>query len=434
MKAWLLLLAALVVGCGNRGVRGDEGGDGQCDEDCPYADVSPSLGSPLSLPVRGRFVEEDLPIDLTDSDPYAELAQDELDDARVTLTLDAAGSVFALGEIVADEEGYVDTWLVLPEGVPPGQHVLRFEIDGQAAGEARAVLLPVDHPDVVVRSDVDMTYLETDFQSAAGIFDLLESDARERVALPGMPAVYRALRAGADGAAARPVVFLSGSPRFFKRTIEGRMLLDGVVHAGLVLKPFKDIIGAGLADLGESDIVGELEEQVGYKLTNLLALRLDIPPQVPEVLMGDDTEADVVVYVLYHRFTSGQLTVEELGAALDEMAVSDGWQEEIDALAPAVAAHLDGAAAPVRAIYINATDEASADYPVADWLEGGLVRHHRTAWPLVLDLFEQGWVSADGVVAVRSALEERGVDAAARAAAVAEAGFVEAGTVDRFAE
>ena len=435
---WWLWSVVIAVGCGSGGgVRGEGDEDARCEEDCPYADVAPSLGHPEALPLRGRIVEEDLPVDITDADPYREFAQDELRRARVELVLRVGGEGgerVSLDAVTADEEGYLDVSVPLPAGVGPGEHTLVMTVEGQVAGESRVVLLAADHADVVVRSDVDQTWLETDFQSAAGLIGLLESDARERRALPGMSAVYQGLRAGASGRAARPVVFLSGSPRFFKRTIEGRMLLDGVVHAGLWLKPFKDIVVENLLEFDLAGIQSELEEQVGYKLAAMLALRLDLPPGVPEVLMGDDSEADVVVYVLYHRFTSGLLDVDGLLAVLGGMGVAEGWQTEIRRLAPLVAAHLEGQAAPVRAIYINATGAPGADHPVADWQEGALVRYHRGAWPLVLDLYEEGWVAAEGVSAVRSALEERGVDGAARAAAVGEAGFVDAGTAAMFGE
>ncbi|MCB9553415.1 MAG: hypothetical protein H6705_16345 [Myxococcales bacterium] len=433
MKRWLGFAAGALVGCGGGGVKGGDA-DGRCEEDCPYADVAPSLGSVEALPVRGRIVEEDLPVDITDADPFKELAQDEIDHAAVALALRAGGETFTLEGVEADEEGYLDVSVPLPAGVPPGEHTLVLSVGGVVAGEVRAQLLAATHEDVVVRSDVDMTWLETDFMSASGLLELLEADARERRALPGMSAVYQALRAGASGAAARPVVFLSGSPRFFKRTIEGKMQLDGVVHAGLILKPFKDIVAANLLDFDVEQLQDELEEQIGYKLAALLHLRLDVPPGVPEILMGDDTEADVVVYVLYHRFTSGLLDAAQLGAELERLAVSAGWRDEIARLAPLVSAHLQGRDAPVRAIYINETAAPGARYPVADWQQGDLVRYHAGAWPLVLDLFEEGRVSAEGVRAVRSALEARGVDGAARAAAAGEAAFVEGATAAMFAE
>lgn len=432
----LVLLAAALAGCGDEARAGDLDLDGTCDEDCPYADGAPALGTPIALPLRARIVEEDPPVDITDSDPYGELAQDEIERAEVSPRLRLAdGRTLALPAVRADDEGYIDARLALPAGVPPGDHTLVLGVGRTLAGALPARVLAPDHRGLAVRSDVDMTYLLTDFQSAAGLVDLMESDSRERAALPAMPAVYRALRAGADGAANRPLCFLSGSPRFFKRTLEGRMQLDGVRHDGLVLKPFKDILTVNLLNFDVDQIKPDLEEQIGYKLSALLRLRLDLPPTTPEILMGDDTEADHAIYALYHRFTARELTAEALDAELGRLSVGDHWRALVRQHAPQVTAHLAGQPAPVRLIYINRTPTPGDDHPVAAWTIAGLTRHHRGAWPLILDLFEEGHVPATAVADVRTALDAAGVDAAAREQAASEAvtdGFVQQATVDRF--
>lgn len=433
----VMLLAAppLLTGCGDE-ARADDDLDRACDEDCPYADSSPALGTTAALPLRTRIVEEDPPVDITDADPYTQLLQDEIDGATLRLTLrTATGQRFELPSAKADEEGYVDTRVPLPAGIAPGQHVLEVRVDRVLAGEIPARVLAADHAGLAVRSDVDLTYLLTDFQSGAGLVALLEADARERSALPGMPAVYKALRAGADGRADRPLSFLSGSPRFFKRTLEGRMLLDGLRHDGIILKPFKDIVASNLLDFDPEQIKPDLEEQIGYKLSALLALRLDLPPATPEILMGDDSEADHAIYALYHRFTSGELTPDGLDAEMQRLAVAARWRDQIQALAPRVRTHIAGHAAPVKLIYVNRTDKPGEHHAVADWTVPGLTRHHRGAWPLILDLVEEGHVSAAAVADVRAALDAAGITAAARRSAAAEAvaaGFVEQATVDRY--
>ena len=42
------------------------------------------------------------------------------------------------------------------------------------------------------------------------------------------------------------------------------------------------------------------------KVHALLRGRMEMPPGMSEILLGDDTEADPAVYALYHRFTSRQ--------------------------------------------------------------------------------------------------------------------------------
>ena len=43
---------------------------------------------------------------------------------------------------------------------------------------------------------------------------------------------------------------------------------------------------------------------------------------------------------------------------------------------------------------INRTGKPNPRFPVADWTAPGLTRAHAGAWPLALDLFEEGHLSA----------------------------------------
>ena len=75
---------------------------------------------------------------------------------------------------------------------------------------------------------------------------------------------------------------------------------------------------------------------------------------------------------------------------------------------------------PVHAIYIRETAHSESPFPVADFTVAdftvadfpvpGLTRHHRGNWPLALDLFEEGLISADAVRAIRDRLVELGQD------------------------
>ncbi len=174
------------VGCGGSGGGGLFGGEGEM----PYADVSNALGTTEAMPLRGRVVWVDEAVDITQATPWRELSQDELTGSAVSLTLIASdGSRVELGTVSTDDEGYLDTSLPLT-GVSPGVFTLEINHGAQLAGTARVRLLAADHSDVVVRSDVDMTYLQTDFMSNSGLLGLMRQDARERDALPGMETLY----------------------------------------------------------------------------------------------------------------------------------------------------------------------------------------------------------------------------------------------------
>ena len=72
------------------------------------------------------------------------------------------------------------------------------------------------------------------------------------------------------------------------------------------------------------------------------------------------------------------------------------WKEEIAKLAPQVVTML-GDHDPVAVIYINKTGSVSERHLIERWEIPGVTRVHQGAWPLMLDLLEEGWVSEQAV-------------------------------------
>ncbi len=354
----------------------------------PVADLHTALGTTRRVIVRGRVLRRLEPSDL----PRVQASQRELDHAEVELSLVGEDGAAALTRSFrASEEGMLEAALDFPE-VSPGLWTVVAKRGDQEIGRAPVRLLAAGHADPVVRSDIDLTYLVTDFHSAGGMAKLLTLSAAERVPLAGMPEVYRALQ-GSSPRDYRPITFLSGSPTFFKQCLEGRMALDRIRPSLLVLKPMKELASGGEVPLGE--LKAALEEQIGYKLTWLLKLRAEIPPETPEILMGDDSEADFVVYNLYARLTRGELELSALMTELERLSVAQVWRDDIARVAPAALAALGGRA-PVQAIYIHETGHPSA-IPLEPWVLPDLTRLHPSAWSLALDLQEEGWISGDAL-------------------------------------
>jgi hypothetical protein len=359
------------------------------DDKQPYADMSDTLGTTTSIPIRGRLVKEKQPIDLAMAIPRSGITQQEIKNAAVEfVVLDSSGGDLITLKTKTDKEGYIDAVLTAgPDQLAPGRYIVEARFEDLTIGRLRAHVLAEDDQGLVIRSDVDMTYLYTDFEGTRAKMRLLKRNAGERDALPGMAAVYRALRTGAGGDVDRPLIFISGSPRFFKRTIEAKLDLDDIIHDGVILKPFKAI--AWKAKYKPWKIKAKLEEQVGYKLHALLQGRLEMPSGMSEVLMGDDTEADYAIYSLYHHFTSHQMSAEVLRARLVEMKVTPFWLDRIDPLLTRVLARLD-TEPPVKAIYINRTDNTNPDDSVDNWAIPGIMLYHSGAQPLLVDLVDKG--------------------------------------------
>ena len=368
-------------------------------DDRPFADMFNATAGVDMVPVRGRLVEEDQDdVDATDIKPTHLLSEDEMkrQDVEVTIVID--GTARFLGFLRTDDEGYLDAELDASNlELTPGRYVVEVRVEGKIAGTFNAMLLAADREVPVVRSDVDLTYLNTDFHSAGAILGLMREDAADKEALPAMPLVYRALR----GDESIPVTFLSGSPLFFKRTLEQKMTLDQVEQDGLVLKPMKNIASTNVLGLDLNDIVPELKEQIGYKLLWLLKLRQQLPPTTPEILMGDDSEADFVIYNIYHHLLSGKLAPADLPATLANLEVAQEWVEQIMAQTKM----MDLAALPTPlAIYINQTGAPGDTFDIADWMVEDVMLHHQGALPLMQDLQVRGWVSSEDVQAIENAL------------------------------
>lgn len=169
-------------------------------------------------------------------------------------------------------------------------------------------------PPLVTRWDLDKTYLRTEFHTVG---DLLRSALERPDQKRAVPGAARLLRELAHQGAR--IHILSGSPRQMRHAVSERLSLDGVLYDELTLKP-------NLQNLLHLRFRA-LKDQLGYKLPALLGARmkerhgLGIPP-CPEILVGDDSEADAFVYSLYADICSGRVDTEQLEAVLRAGQVS----------------------------------------------------------------------------------------------------------------
>ena len=89
--------------------------------------------------------------------------------------------------------------------------------------------------------------------------------------------------------------------------------------------------------------------QVGYKLPQLLKLRVGLGSGVKETLFGDDTEVDALVYRLYAEAVAGRVGEAELARVLEAGgAYADAIEEAMQAL------RRIGRAEAVQDIFIHA--------------------------------------------------------------------------------
>src|SRR5262249_39171149 len=165
------------------------------------------------------------------------------------------------------------------------------------------------------------TYLRTDFDSLRGLVRAALEKPHEKRAVPGAPALIRALREAGGGA--HRIAIISGSPEQMRAVLEAKLQLDGVVFDEFVLKPnLKNLLRARFR---------AVRAQVPYKLPALLRSRAAVSAP-GETLFGDDAESDALIYCLYADILADRVS---RGQLLDVLRAAEAYDDEIErVLAP----------------------------------------------------------------------------------------------------
>jgi hypothetical protein len=258
--------------------------------------------------------------------------------------------------VIADEDGFFSHQIKTP--LKPGKYIFEVTLEGldsyrqyskdlaflnatkhsklrrnSILGKGRLRILSEEFSEYIVTSDIDQTYLATDLHSKGGKLAALFETAEQKRALPGMPELYRRLRKDLNDA---PLVFISASPHFFRRTLFATVrkhkiefesihlkYLEGTIKGvidkilGTTLNPI-DLISGGFRSalqrtkkfLGAS--YQSLFDQMAYKLSILLQARIYLPTHSKEILLGDNTESDYLIFTLYQLILLQDWTGSEL--------------------------------------------------------------------------------------------------------------------------
>ena len=194
---------------------------------------------------------------------------------------------------------------------------------------------------IVFRWDLDKTYLKTNFEHVRDLVRIPFEVAADKVAAPGVIELIRGLRRFSEaGEREVRVFFLTASPPQIGRAIREKLTLDGIEYDGIT---FKD----QLHDLVRGKF-RNLREHVGFKLSELLRSRRELPPESQEILFGDDWESDPLVYSLYADILAGRADRAMVHDALEVIRVDPVLIADVKRLMS------DHEPAPVvRRIYIN---------------------------------------------------------------------------------
>ena len=259
-----------------------------------------------------------------------------------------------------------------------------------------ARVFPADFRGEVFVCDIDRTYLMTRFSSLKGIAQIPIEFAIDKQAIEGMVVLLKEVRRG-PGTRSRqtPLYFLSASPRQLRPVIERKMLLDGLEFDGTTFKDWGKVL--------LSLTPGRLREQVGFKVTALVAGRQDLPAAAEEVLIGDDLESDALSFALYADYLAGRLDEAEVLFILRSQGVSASDVDGIRRLR-----RLLPTSAGVKRAYVRLERAAHSPETFLAFAPGVIAC--RGALQMALAFHEQGSISRAGVLRVARDLAARGVE------------------------
>ena len=181
-----------------------------------------------------------------------------------------------------------------------------------------------------------------------------------------------------------PIYFITASPPQLERKIHDKLAFDGIYPFGLFCKD-------NLRNLAPGRL-WRLTQQVGYKLQALLQLRLHLGPEIRQILWGDDSEADAVIYSLYSDLCARRLEERDARQVLRHYKVTGEQVETILQLLEEVPKQ-----DPVERIYINLAADTDPDYYLKF---GRRMLPTSNTFQLALDLFQENRLSPNQVTFV----------------------------------
>jgi hypothetical protein len=235
--------------------------------------------------------------------------------------------------------------------------------------------------------DLDKTYLDTRIDSLGGLFSAAVERALAKKNVPGTHALLKSLSESWQktyNESRFPIFFITASPPQMEERILEKFSLDGLRPLGCF---YKD----NLQNLRPKRW-WRLTKQVGFKLQALLQLRTKLRDDVKQVLWGDDSESDAVIYNLYSDVCSRRLGGQDLRNVLKSFSVTGEQVDRILMLQSEIPEN-----DPVDRIYINLAIDTDPDYYLKF---GRRTLPTSNTFHVALDLFQEGRIKLDDVYSI----------------------------------
>ncbi|MBT4760827.1 MAG: hypothetical protein HOO06_03935 [Bdellovibrionaceae bacterium] len=238
--------------------------------------------------------------------------------------------------------------------------------------------------------DLDKTYLDTKFESVKGLIRAAMEPGRQKRNIPGTGELVRSLKDfnKTNNKYNFAFYFITASPPQIEKKIIEKLNFDDIYPQGIFCKD-------NMQNLKPKRL-WRLTKQVGFKLQSLMQLRKRLPDDVKQVLWGDDSESDAIIYSLYSDICTQRLQKDEITKILKSFHVTGKQVDTILELALDIPKH-----DPVEKIYINLEIDTDAEYYIKF---GRRILPTFNSFQTVLDLYQDGRLYSEHVIGVARAL------------------------------
>ncbi len=233
--------------------------------------------------------------------------------------------------------------------------------------------------------DLDKTYLDTKFENIKGLFRTVFEKAFEKKNIPGTSELVSSIKKfNSKTSEAFPLFFITASPPQLEKKIREKLIIDKIEPAGLFCKD-------NIQNLHPQKL-WRLKKQIGYKLHALMQLRTKLSDNVQQVLWGDDSEADAIIYSLYSDICMRRRSRLEFTKLLSGLHVQDSQIKLILNIQSQVPEQ-----DPVGRYYINLEEDTDAEYYIKF---GRRCMPTYNSFQSALDLLQLGRLEMDHVINV----------------------------------
>jgi hypothetical protein len=183
------------------------------------------------------------------------------------------------------------------------------------------------HPLQVI-CDIDKTYLETKFESIAMMAKIALESSEDKITVQGAQVLLSWLRWGErddlKGFSLDQIVplhFVSSSPPQLRRTLEEKLMFDGLLWSSDTFKDQAYNLFKGKFKL--------LKHQVAYKVAAILSLVAKMKDECHILFIGDNAESDPMIYQSISLLLTGRVTEEEFFGLLSCLGVRPNQVRDI---------------------------------------------------------------------------------------------------------